>query len=165
MGQSSLAVKKVLVEESIVFCLEEGSFVEAGAKKWRALGDQVWVQLTEAGVKARELHLTLCVVGKCGDRSNLEPWLPELRRWVDGSWVVRKKVKSFYLGGPLCCFEFEDEEDLALVLARGSTRFENTPRPSKMESKSRLLEERRVGERGVGEGDRSSFALVVLGVV
>lgn len=31
-------------------------------------------------MKARELHLTLCVVGKCGDRSNLEPWLPELRR-------------------------------------------------------------------------------------
>ncbi|RVX22504.1 hypothetical protein CK203_012539 [Vitis vinifera] len=39
---------------------------------------------------ARELHLTLCVVGKCGDRSNLEPWLPELRRWVDGSWVTKR---------------------------------------------------------------------------
>lgn len=34
-----------------------------------------------------------------------------------------------------------------------------------MESKSRMFEERRGGEGGVGEIGRTSFALMVLGVV
>ena len=77
------------------------------------------------GVLEREAHWNLCLVGKLERVSNLEPWVPELMKWVDRRWNVKKKVRISVLGVSFCCFEFKNEEDLTTILLRGLRKIED----------------------------------------
>lgn len=74
-------------------------------------------------------------MGKWGEVSSLELWLPTLRKWVNRSWDVKKRARVSYLGTSFCYFEFENEENLDPVLSRGSRNFEDKLfGPGEMES-------------------------------
>ena len=101
------------------------SFLDVAKEPAGRIGEELWLQVGERGVRSREEGLGRCLVGRWGDGAVLETELTSFRKWEECSWNLKKSVKVMKLGEPFFLLEFEDEEEAERVLNRGTRRFED----------------------------------------